>query len=264
MPAWLQQLLQNGKFWIFAIAIGFSILRAVLNSLEKKAKERQIKLDRERRELEALRTGRPTDTPSSKSMPAPSPLFPQPSGPTPPSSQASAREQLEALAAKRRAAIDELQRRRAAAGPASTPPPQPTTPEQVLATILGIPTSTSPKPAPTPTQRQRSPQPKPSIPTQRASPQPPRDRRQRSQQDYATPMPMERPKPAKPTARVQQEVPEPPRRASIAETPTPPSVEVTSPSRTDPLGLHALSRSDLRRAVVLREIMDPPLTLRRH
>lgn len=261
MPAWLQQLLQNGKFWIFAIAIGFSIFRAVFKSLEKKAKERQIKLDRERRELEALRTGRPTELSSPHSMPGPSPLLTQPSSPTPPPSQASAREQLEALAAKRRAAIDELQRRRAAAGgSSSTPPPQPTTPEQVLATILGIPTHSSPKPAPT--HRQRSPQPKPSIPAQRSSPKPPRDRRKQPQ-DYAAPIPVERPRPAKVVPRVQEE-PEPPRQNFLAETPAPTTAapETLSPTRADPLGLHALTRGDLRRAMVLREVMDPPLALR--
>ncbi len=261
MPGWLQQLLQNGKFWIFAIAIGFSLLRAVLKSLEKKAKERQIKLERERRELEALRTGRPTELSSPHSLRGPSPVLSQPSSPTAPPSQASAREQLEALAAKRRAAIDELQRRRAAAGGSSSPPPpQPTTPEQVLATILGIPTQSSPKPAPT--HRQRSPQPKPSIPAQRSSPKPPRDRR-RQTQDHAAPIPVERPRPTKVVTPV-QEAPEPPRRSILTEAPpaSTPAPETPSPTRADPLGLHALTRGDLRRALVLREVMDPPLALR--
>lgn len=279
MPGWMQQLFQNGKFWVFAIAIGVSVVGKILKGLEERSKAREAKLNRDKRELEALRTGRPVDAaaPTQIATPQPQPTVPSASASQRTSVQASAREQLEALAAKRRAAIDELQRRRAAqASPQPTsrsPEPGPTTPEQVLATILGIPTPTQ---GGSPTGRGQAPsrttrpanRPKPATPQPRGQAQPVRDRRQGVHQNYPAPVPIQRPVP-----RQAPPSPRPPREetkravevASVApeaasQTPEPTPSGATT--RTDPLGLRSLSRGDLRRAIVLREIMDPPLALR--
>lgn len=290
MPPWLQQLLQNGKFWVFGIAIGISVIGKVLKALEKQGKERQAKQDQQKRELEALRTGRPQEVgaPTQIAATQKQPFVPwtaaaqpgvgRPGQNTPGPSQASAREQLEALAAKRRAAIDELQRRRGGqtspSPSARSPEPKPT-PEQMLATMLGIPLPTQDTRAPGKPQvpvRTNRPanRPKPAAPMARSatgprgSTTPPSDRGQSAGSTYAAPeRATSKQTPLSPPHAVQ-----PQRAAEVgAVTPTPAAslpdaVPVGGATRADPLGLRSLTRGDLRRALVLREIMDPPVTMR--
>jgi hypothetical protein len=81
MPPWLSNLLQNRAFWAAVLFIGIPVIRAIISAAAK-ARERKLALDRVRAtELETLRTG------------------PRPSGEQP----MSARQQLETMAAQRRA-----------------------------------------------------------------------------------------------------------------------------------------------------------------
>lgn len=229
----------------------------ILKALEKQGKERQAKLERQKRELEALRTGRAADAgaPTQLSASQAQPQVPTAASRQPGASQSSAREQLEALAAKRRAAIDELKRRRgeqAASTPASAPT-KPTTPEQVLATMLGIP---MPKPVGKPTGKgpartnRGTSRPKPTVPPHQSGQPRSSDRGRVSQPEPQAPAPR-----AALRALEAQRVSEPV--ASVPE-----AVPTGTTPRSDPLGLRSLARSDLRRAIVLREIMDPPVTMR--
>lgn len=275
MPGWLQQLLQNGKFWIFAIAIGVSVIGKILKVLEKQAKDRQAKLDRQKRELEALRTGRPQETgaPTQIASTQQQPIVPSAAANKSPRSQASAREQLEALAAKRRAAIDELQRRRAGQGSPQpvprSPQPQPTTPEQVLATMLGIPVPTQRGKLPGRPQGQmrtsrQANRPKATAAPQRGSAQPPSDRGRSEGSTYAAPeRAASKQTPLSPPHAIQPQRAE--ETGSATPTPlviAPDAIPSSNTTRTDPLGLRSLTRGDLKRAIVLREIMDPPITMR--
>lgn len=82
----------------------------ILKALEKQGKERQAKLERQKRELEddSDRPGGGRGHPTQPSASQAQPQVPTAASSQPGASQSSAREQLEALAAKRRAAIDEL------------------------------------------------------------------------------------------------------------------------------------------------------------
>jgi hypothetical protein len=101
MPPWLSNLLQNRAFWAAVLFIGIPVIRAIISAAAK-ARERKLALDRVRAtELETLRTG------------------PRPSGEQP----MSARQQLETMAAQRRAELDRMRAQRSASSPA--PPPMP-------------------------------------------------------------------------------------------------------------------------------------------
>lgn len=252
MPQWLQFLLHNAHFTIFAIVALAGVFRSIAKSLEKKAKERQADLDRQRREVERLRTGR---------EPEAAPVTLGASFPTPTAAgQASARQQLEELAAKRQRAFEDLQRRRAASG-VSTPQstqPRPTTPEQLLATILGAP-GTVPKPTPAPPRSRPQ-----TTPTRQAPAPRPVQRQRPTPTPRPTSAPTAQPRAQRPVAPAPAPVAAPTAEEPAARKPMaqPEAPEHTPAPARDPLGIATMDRAAWKRAFLMREIFDRPVSLR--
>lgn len=265
-PPWWQPLLANGKVLIFLIVAIFSVLRAIATGLKKKAEERQQRVQRQQRDLEAIRTGRPADAnaPSQIAVPQRQPIVPRSSTTGPAPLAATAREQLEALAAKRRAAIEELQRRRAGNGGAVSGP-KPTTPQRTVTAVLSAPNPTTRVPTRTPpvnTGRSGSPTPLP-LPGG-SSTRPTRDRTLRTPPPPPPPPPMPRAIPQSlvttaPAETVNQAAGQ---TSGNAVSTAPDSTSSIVTPRADPLGFRAMARGDLKRAILLREVLDPPLSLR--
>jgi hypothetical protein len=101
--------------WILPVAIVLiSLITKIASAMKDQAEKRERQKRREQAELDALRTGGQVS--QTETAPVP-PQF---------QNQQSARATLEEMAAKRRAQIEELRRRRAAAAGATTvPPPAP-------------------------------------------------------------------------------------------------------------------------------------------
>ncbi len=190
MGRFFRWLSNNHVLVVIFIALSASFLKWLGKTLKEQRERRQQAIDRERREIERIRTGRDpsaTSFPGGASMQPNASSFPggasmQPNAAAPPvvhDTPTSARESLEQIAARRRARMDQL-RRQSAGGSITLPPtaPRPANPAEVLGQILSIPGSAGPTvpgtrppaprpaPAPKPARRQTS-QPPPIDPAQR-------------------------------------------------------------------------------------------------
>lgn len=223
MPRWLQFILNNPQFLLVAAFVVLPLLKTIFKAAAEAKARKDAEARRERREIDALRTGQ---------------AGPAPSAPRP----GSARQELEAMAAQRRA--EAARRTPARPARAASPPPLRTAapPERVAQVrlpgglVLEIPTA-EPTPVPPPPPKQAS-RPGRGGPQRRGSEKP---RRAETTPESARPMP-----------RTPQ--PEP-----VA--PLPVAAAARSSARVWLAGA-ALSREDWRRAVILREVLGPPVALR--
>ncbi len=173
------------------------------------------------------------DTSSSSQPVAPTDLSNLPSAPTVidspaprrplPSQRTSPAPVPPDIAARRRAALDDLRRRASAPAPPATTQPQPSNWR-----------TASPTP-PRPQQRPTAPRPRPT-----AKPKP---QQQQQQRPSPQPVPEVRPVQAPATVRPAAQVTRPPAHPATLLGPR-------------------ISRADLRRAFIMKEILDPPLALR--
>jgi hypothetical protein len=251
LQAIFQFIKNNPGALVTLIFIGAPIFSAIMKALAQKKQERDALARREKAQLEALRTGRPVAEP--------------------PADQASARQRLEELAQRRRQAL-------AQAGPAartaqppapSTPPPTPTPGTRQIrlpgGIILEVPEDLAP-PAP-------APQPRPSP-----APQNTERRRTPKRRPAATPpMPTQPQAPARsatPPARVasaSENITRSAQRAalSVPDQPTapaePPAARPPSTTRAaarDARSFGPWTRADWRRAIIMRELLGPPVGMR--
>lgn len=238
------------QFIIFALFIGFSVFAWVVRKLAEERVKRRYQMEVERQRVEALRTGRLPDQPA----------------PTPPQ---TAEQRLAEIARRRQA---EIARQRTP----QTPPPQVRVP-------LPTPTRKPPLPRPMRTPTPGGPA-SPRPPQRTASPRPPQNTQ--SPRPAQTPRPgQSRPNPILTPAQRRAQVLEARRRELAApprpEPPTPQPLSHVAPPSTplsagsaasprpasviqtpiDPLRLDSRS---LRAAFILKEVLDPPVSLREH
>ncbi|MFZ2872862.1 MAG: hypothetical protein WAZ94_00090 [Phycisphaerales bacterium] len=253
MPPWLSNLLQNRAFWAAVLFIGIPVARAIIREVGK-ARARKVMIDQARAaELEELRTGpRPA---SSETTPVSVRSEPM-----------SARQQLEAMAAQRRAELDRMRAQRGASSPSPSPMP------------ARAPRAASPPPEPAPVRTpptsgaaaqiraaQRSAErtpPQPSPPPRKAS------RKHRTQQ------PMAQTAPVVPAARIDEEADASLTRRGLlerlaAESEQTAAAEAQKRKDTPKSRAMAIFGPDesisppvLRRAIVLREVLGPPVSMR--
>lgn len=240
------QYITNNINLLFVVAVvGFSVLSWVVRKLKEQAMLRQQQQLRERMRLEALRTGRSPAEPQPQAAPQPSP-----------------EQRLAELAARRAELV--RQSRPPVQTRANAPRPPQTTQRQAPAgaapsatrsPVLRAPPQRTPQPvqrqAPQPVQR---PVARPARPIQPASPAQRRqemlEARRRALESRARPQPPQAPPP-------------PPTRGpgSIAD------AKVKAIADIDPFAAGTaklkISRARLREAIVLREILDAPIALRR-
>lgn len=276
-----------GTFWnyiqqrpqviVVAIFVLISFISWVTRAVEAQRKRRQAALDRERTELEGLRTGQ-------TEAPRPAPVQPQRHA------AASAQASLEEIAARRRAAMEQLQRRSAGFPAAPSAPPRPQSAAQrevarVLGQVLGVPGANLPRPTARPAQPQR---PLPPRPAQRTQPTPPPRPATRppsrpnveSDKAYAVTIPKASQHTTGPGAspgspRSQGTPPRPAGRATpdaaAAYAVNIPQASQSGGRRAPPAAVPiaraqgagwAISPSDLKRSIVMREVLSPPVSLR--
>lgn len=235
---------------VLLLFVGFSVLSWVFRKLQEQAQVRRVQMERERRQMEMLRTGKPGEN------------EPPPAAPT------SDAERLRDLAARRQAQLQELRRRaqervRAGQGrpqqPSREPPP-----------LIFIPGTTGPtvpqqRPGQRPAARSRVPQPAPAR-----TPVPARPGRATPGQDQRARQPQPVPRPPQPTRRRDDlrrltRAPEPAPPPAVPVAPAPPATARGAPHRPaggvllDP---SRISAADWRRAIVMNELLSPPLSLR--
>jgi len=271
---------QNNPHFIWLIiVIGAPIVRGIVKKLGEQAAERNRLIEREREQIDGLRTGRVAEVAQGSNTPA-----------------NSARQALEELAAKRRAELTQgrvqsgtTQSAGAPSSMSAAPPRQVVRPETVAshdfrgAVNPPSPPSIQRAPAPaTPLSRNpgRSSSQQQQRPQRPYSPQqtPPRQRQpQLANQQYQQPTANRAPKPTRRQARpeVPSDLVAPPPVPSAA--PPAPSRRVEQPSaaaaRTDPYriatagvsgaALLTLPRSAWRQAFILQEVLMPPIGLRK-
>gem|GEM_PF-1355433 len=238
------------NLYIFLAIMGFSFLSWIYNQLRLQRERLRIQQERERRRLEALRTGRGLRE-TAAARPSHTVLSP-------------AAQHAQQIAQRRQAQLERLRRQQAlrAAMSRSSGTPSPGTPRIPSAPGTGLAgrgvASAGPHPVlrttpPGPgAARTPSAGPRPARP-QRASSTPPRlppeqiralRRRRASSRASRTPPPE-----AEPIRRIVPDV----RSDDRSEEPSP-------SSRRSALG--EMDRQDWRRAVLIREILDPPLAIR--
>lgn len=247
MPPWLSNLLQNRAFWAAVLFIGIPVMRAIINAAAK-ARERKLAIDRaQAAELESLRTG------------------PRPSSQQP----MSARQQLEAMAAQRRAELDRVRAQRSAASTSPTPMPA-----RAPRPVARQPQQQSPAPAQRTSgaaaqiraaQRSagRTPEQAPPLPRKTS-------KKQRAQQPMAqTAQPIR-----VTTPQIDEEAESSLNRRGLLERLAAESAQSdkddaqkrkdTRSSRTAAMfeGGATISTQDWRRAIVLREVLGPPVSMR--
>lgn len=247
----MQWIVNNSQFLIFAVVILFSILGTVGKKLKEKQDERQVSMERRRREAERLRTGR----------------VEEPNEPDQASAAAERQRRLDQLAESRRRQLEELRRRRAAAAAGTAAPSTATTQTPTAAPA-------PPRPAPRPAQR-----PTPSRPPQQAPARSPAPRPRPTPQSRPTPTPAQRAQQRQERASLSRapELANTPKKRPVAETPAPSrrpgavssrgdAAERTMPAPAGQLGtlssLRGLSRAELRRAIILTEVLAPPVSER--
>lgn len=105
-----------------ALAVGGPALRWLMNELQTQAARKRADEARRRQALESLRTGRPIEDPSSAASATADLRV---------TAEAARRRQLEELALRRQAQLEELRRRQREAAARATTPPVPTAPRPV-------------------------------------------------------------------------------------------------------------------------------------
>lgn len=228
---------------IIALAIGGPALGKALEAINKKRKEREDKRAAEVAQRESLRTGRPLAQASASTQTRSAPAVPPAAKPP-----MSAQQRMQELAKKRQQQIEELRRRQQAARQQAQQrqAPRPTTPPQ--------------RSQPRPTAQQR--------------PLPQARQQQRPQsRPVARPQPTPSagmPPPVRPAPRPARVVP----RTTISDTPATsihklqidPHVEHSyTEAAVVPVTImgRTMDATDWRRFVVARELLDPPLAMRR-
>lgn len=223
----------NLQLIIFLVVIGFSALQWIARKLQEQAAIKKAQEARARARLEALRTGRP-DTSDDESSPPTSP-------------DDAVRDRLQELAERRRRQIEAMRRQQGqSTQTAGSPPGTPSTGPATLS-----PPRATPQPLPTPLRPApiRRPQPQANAPVRSPFPRPTPTR----------PLPDRR----RTAADV---VPGP--TLSLRDPPPLTADAATKPTVLAPPMLHAdrtfrkPSRQELRRTIILREILDPPIALR--
>mgnify|MGYP000984578829 CR=1 FL=1 len=246
-PNWL-----NGgtlKVAVWLIIIGAIAVGKIVKAAKEQAEQRRRLDAAKQAEIEALRTGRPV--PVDPSLPERVTMSASNTNP-----QQSAAQRLEELAAQRRLKIEELRRARAAAASGKPPMQQPVQqvsrgtpparPQQVTSRAPTPPQRVGQRPAQAPQpQAQRQQQQRPQQQRQQAKPQ------QRQQQPALRP-----PEPAQSEPTTHRLVPD----AKTAPTEIP--TEFTA-RRGVRIGNTTMTSADWRRALVLREILGPPVSMRR-
>ncbi len=251
---------------VVGIFVLISFVSWVMRAIEAQRKRRQAALDRERAELDSLRTGQ-------AQAPAPAPL--QPRRPASASAQAS----LEEIAARRRAAMEQLQRRSAAPTPVPAKSQSAARREvaRVLGQVLGVPGTGGPRPSPRPVAPRPVPRPPSPPPPARPAPRPAHRPNVESDRAYAVTIPKASQHTTGPglspgAPRAQGTPPRPAGRASPeaaaayavnipkASQSTGPRAAIAPVARAR--GAFALSRADLKRSIVMREVLSAPVSLR--
>ena len=245
MPAWLQSLLNRPQTIVWFAFIAFVVVSSIIKKIKAEKLKREIKQRQAQAELDRLRTGgmEPVSRSSQQAQRVPqhTPMMPAPDGPAPSPRQAS----LEEIAEARRRKIAEMRGRQTAANPAG-PSSQGTRVVRLPNGVtIEVPTGTAtPPPA-----NARGPSRAPKPAKQRQQPKPPRD--------------------ARPEQPVQRQ-PEPTvTAAAYAQAPsplqmTPPGTRATV-ARRGPAGFAAILGSDrasVRRAIILSEVLGPPVSVR--
>jgi len=263
---------QNPRLIFVVLLIGLPILRAVSIKLSQQAAIRRAEIERERREIERLRTGRMETESAAGGTAGPVAARTSPARTPAPSARAT----LEEMAAKRRGQIEEMRRRRAAAGAGTiaSPGPQASRPETV-AMPMRIPGSTGPT---VPGTRGKQPGQRPAKQRQAAASPVPidprtvaRDAARKRAPDGGVARRREREIEAVAQAQrdavsrqVEQEKRDDDRRqkkqAEMVAVPSA-SPAPTRGVRAPILGRH-LTRAEWRRAFVMQELLSPPVSLR--
>jgi hypothetical protein len=241
MNSWIQIL-------IIVLAIGGPAIGKALEALNKQRQARERKKDEEDSRREALRTGQPTAQIKVSTQAPPQMVAREGSQPA-----ATAQQRIRELARKRQLQIEELRRRQQTAGQQGQQQqgPRPTTP------------AARSQPRAIPGARPQSQtQPLPPARTASRPPVQPQPRPQVRQQTFGMPPPV-RPIPRRPQIVPQTE-----------ESDTP--ATSIHPLKVDPLVTRAetgtapvtiigktMSAEDWRRFIVAKELLDPPLALRR-
>lgn len=270
MPAWLQFILHNLHFVIIVLVALSGVLNKILKASKEVARQREEAIRREREELDRLRTGRSAD--------APSPMMGGPAEPVP---QPGARQGMtleEAAEARQRRMREARARQQPRPVGAAQPPESPRQAPQRTRTITlpgGIvlevpiedgdiaqgPATSPPPPRPTQRQGQRS--------AQRPAQRQPQRQGQRSQQ----PRQPQRPQP-QPAAPVSQEPPragdgiEPSTHRLVMDAPSAGNSRsrLVAPPTASRAGVFLASgasrRDEMRKAIVLSELLRPPITMR--
>ena len=229
---------------IVLIIVGGSVMKVVFNKLQEQAAKRRAQQEAERRRLEALRTGRDVE----------------PGRPAAPMTQdpRQAPQDLEQLARKRAAQLQELRRmqqQRQRAGGAASPS---ASADQVILRVPGSsgPTVPGTRPTPLPMPAGRAP---PGRPPQRPMPaqRPPRQDRR----------PAPRPQPAPPRQAAPSPKPRPAPAPEIADRPEPqpPATSLAEPAPHAPNRMPVLwgtRAPDWRRAFLMSEILSAPVSSR--
>lgn len=244
MPAWLQSLLNRPQTIVWFAFIAFVVVSSIIKKIKAEKLKREIKQRQAQAELDRLRTGglEPVSRSPRQAQRPPqhTPMMPAPDGPTPSSRQAS----LEEIAEARRRKIAEMRSRQTAGGPAGSGSqgtrvvrlPNGVTIE-VPAGMTNPPPVSAPAPTRTSKPAKQRPQPKPTRDTRPEQPAP---------------------RPPEPTVTA----------AAYAQAPSPiqmTAVAARAASRRGPAGFAALLGSDrasVRRAIILSEVLGPPVSAR--
>jgi hypothetical protein len=231
--------------WILIIVLGglFNVTVRVAQKAKEQRAKRDALQEMARQKQEALRTGRPVATPRSAA---------------PQQAQQSPKDRIEALRQERMAQLRALREKRAGsptppAGPPTASPTAtaaPTTVGQSHPTLPPIPVQPRPRPQAQPQHRS---QPRP------AQPMAPQQRRRRVIAPSAQPE-AQRPKAPKPTERTAAKL-ESIRGASKSTRPGL-SKSTGFVPEIDSAREMLRSRSSIRQAMILREILDTPIALR--
>ena len=224
------------QYIIIIIVIGAPVLGRALQALDKKQKQRQAAKEASIRRHEALRTGQITSTPTRTQVSAGAATR------TPTQKPRTAAERMQELARKRQLQLEELRRRQQIARQ-----------QQAARQQAG---RGAPRSAPTQPGRQ----PIPTTPTARTThhhPQPTRGRQSHQPPTITSRRPAPRP------------IPKPPKHVPLREsmhTDETHDLPTASESRTvAPITLmgKTMTAADWRRFIIARELLEPPLALRR-
>ncbi|MCC7387224.1 MAG: hypothetical protein IT431_00500 [Phycisphaerales bacterium] len=252
MGNWIQIL-------IVVLAIGGPAIGKALEAIHKQRQERERKKELEDSRREALRTGQPTAQIKVSTQAPPQMVAKEGSQPA-----ATAQERIRELARKRQQQIEELRRRQQAAGQQGQQRqgPRPTTPP-ARSQPRATPAAGGRNQAPARPQSQTQP-----LPPARTPPRPPVQPQPRPQVRQQT---IGMPPPVRPIPRRPQIVPQTEESDTTATSihtlkagpqMTRPSLE-PAPAPVTIIG-KAMTAEDWRRFIVAKELLDPPLALRRH